>query len=1302
MNDLVPLEQVLSTLKDFQRKTVDYAFSRLFLDDDAGRRFLVADEVGLGKTLVAKGIIARTIHRLLAEGKKRIDVVYICSNGAIAQQNLTRLNVLGSRTLPMATRLTLLPLSMNKLGANRINFVSFTPGTTFDLKGRAGIAEERVLLYRMLKGAFGGTDTWLRNLLQATVRDADNWDWRLSQKLPVEDGEAFRQFRDQLVSRIGSRGEIGRQVEEAQNLFAHRRQSFSPAEHHGRYELISNLRYTLAEVCITSLKPALVILDEFQRFRSVLEGEDRGAQLARRLFRMASVRTLLLSATPYKMMTLNDEVDDDHYRDFVKTLEFLFEEDPAPVQQIQSDLQAMRLAIHGRSQTSKEGAQAIRDRLQDALLKVMVRTERVRTTGERDAMVKDCVIPAPIMPADLQQALLVEKVARALNAGDTVEYWKSCPYLLNFMGAGYRLKELLKDHIPRPSVAVLAALDDGKDALLSAANLESYKPIEPANPRLRTLMRDVVHGSGGSEDNSGPWQRLWIPPALPYWKPEGAYANTRTHTKSLIFSRWQVVPDAIAGLCSYEAERLAMKAAGSKIRYSQWGRKRSRPLSFRTAPGLDLRGMPVAALLYPCITLARMVDPLTLGVDLAEPDPVPLPEVRSRVKETIADLLRGLSVQPSRTVGPPDQHWYWAAMAMLDGRFSPWVQPWLLSTEDDGWRRVTTKRKTADVGLDPKLLETQEDEGGRVFARHADRLAEAFRGEVELGSQPEDLLDVLCDFALGSPAVCAVRSLISVAPWIERDSHALFRAAAEVADGFRTLYNGSDAQLILRGDENDEAYWRRTLSHNLQGNLQSVLDEYLHWLVEAQGLGTYDPELVVMRLAECATAALKILPSRVEVDLYRPKPKKLRVLKTSFSLRSRFAMRFSEVRDDQANKLNRIEDIQSAFNSPFRPFVLATTSIGQEGLDFHPYCHAVYHWNLPSNPVDLEQREGRVHRYKGHAIRKNIAARYGLVGLKGQSVRMGDPWAQLFRLASEEGGSQSELVPYWIYSLPGGAKVERRVPILPFSSEATKYPGLKASLAVYRLAFGQPRQEDLLAHLKSIPSSELDEWRISLEPPDCVIPNGVPLAVDSAASGSDPVSCHRCGQVVYHECDPSRKVADLKWRAGDKVRLAVIADLARDVRIISGTVDAVNGREADLQGDDAPAVIRHLAGGLFTDPAGGQSYRLVRHFDNSGANDLLVVCAACQWQRWHHCADPLPTETELQVGFRLKLRYRSQPGITAGLYDAVVVRAYGRMARLALLGGDWPGESLYIEQQQDGYWLDICYGVLCTIERLVK
>ena len=48
----------LSGLKDFQRRTVDYVFDRMYNQTDATRRFLVADEVGLGKTLVARGIVA--------------------------------------------------------------------------------------------------------------------------------------------------------------------------------------------------------------------------------------------------------------------------------------------------------------------------------------------------------------------------------------------------------------------------------------------------------------------------------------------------------------------------------------------------------------------------------------------------------------------------------------------------------------------------------------------------------------------------------------------------------------------------------------------------------------------------------------------------------------------------------------------------------------------------------------------------------------------------------------------------------------------------------------------------------------------------------------------------------------------------------------------------------------------------------------------------------------------------------------------------------------------------------------------
>ena len=77
-------EAALRPLKDFQRRTVDYVMRRFYLDSDPTMRFLVADEVGLGKTMIARGVIACAIERLW-DSVDRIDVLYICSNQAIAQ-----------------------------------------------------------------------------------------------------------------------------------------------------------------------------------------------------------------------------------------------------------------------------------------------------------------------------------------------------------------------------------------------------------------------------------------------------------------------------------------------------------------------------------------------------------------------------------------------------------------------------------------------------------------------------------------------------------------------------------------------------------------------------------------------------------------------------------------------------------------------------------------------------------------------------------------------------------------------------------------------------------------------------------------------------------------------------------------------------------------------------------------------------------------------------------------------------------------------------------------------------------------
>ena len=70
-------ETVLSSLKGFQRKTAEYVFDKLYRAEDSTRRFLIADEVGLGKTLVAAGVIAQAIDHLRENSVPRIDVIYI-------------------------------------------------------------------------------------------------------------------------------------------------------------------------------------------------------------------------------------------------------------------------------------------------------------------------------------------------------------------------------------------------------------------------------------------------------------------------------------------------------------------------------------------------------------------------------------------------------------------------------------------------------------------------------------------------------------------------------------------------------------------------------------------------------------------------------------------------------------------------------------------------------------------------------------------------------------------------------------------------------------------------------------------------------------------------------------------------------------------------------------------------------------------------------------------------------------------------------------------------------------------------
>ncbi|MEG1716950.1 MAG: helicase-related protein, partial [Lachnospiraceae bacterium] len=142
--------------------------------------------------------------------------------------------------------------------------------------------------------------------------------------------------------------------------------------------------------------------------------------------------------------------------------------------------------------------------------------------------------------------------------------------------------------------------------------------------------------------------------------------------------------------------------------------------------------------------------------------------------------------------------------------------------------------------------------------------------------------------------------------------------------------------------------------------------------------------------------------------------------------------------------------------------VLTSTSIGQEGLDFHNYCRRIVHWNLPSNPIDLEQREGRINRFECLAIRQNVAKRYGDIQYR-ENV-----WDELFQEAAlrEKSENSSDLIPYWgLKETEDMIRIERIVPMYPYSRDQAAYDRLIKILSLYRLTLGQARQEELLEYL---------------------------------------------------------------------------------------------------------------------------------------------------------------------------------------------------------------------------------------------
>jgi superfamily II DNA or RNA helicase len=1061
----------LAGLKDFQRATVDYVFDR-FYGQDPTRRFLVADEVGLGKTLVAKGVIARTIDHLW-DKVPRIDVIYICSNSDIARQNIDRLRIPGCEEAAQATRLTLLPIQMQDLRQHRVNFVALTPATSFEQTGGGGRIDERVLLYWLLDRAWGIHGPRASLYVMQDYAKTSSFEPRVK---AFDFTRVNRQIADEFVSSLAKqvREEVAAgkldmhsRFEELRSLFCRTDAKATRDATRLRTRWIGDLRRLLARVCLATLEPDLIILDEFQRFKHLLEEESEAGELARDLFDSEAgqgARVLLLSATPYRGLSLHHEIDDDHYGDFVALLRFLENSDAAECEEILAEYRAALPAV--MTPDGLERLRRAKTALQQRLCRVMARTERLASSDKRGGMLLDAPpTDASLHAVDVRAFLGAQRIADTVEQGDVVEYWKSAPYLFNFMDK-YALKRAFEGAPEKDKMVKLVR--EFPETFLDLERASAYQPLEPANPRLRELLSETV--------DRGLWRLLWMPPSLGYYTLAGPYGvrELASVTKRLVFSAWNMVPRAVASLVSYEAERRMMRAAHPRAQLTQEDWKKQRGLLRFAISDDRLAGLPVLLLVYPCLTFARDCDPR----DLARGDRLTAAEVRAQFAARIRELIGRLGIV-QETGSSTDDRWYWLAPMLLDyAEFPVAAQAW--------WDRADLAQTWAGIeGGD-------EDDGWSSHVEKARQTLDSIRsGKDHLGIPPDDLMDVLALAASAGPATVAMRAYARASRSDPADCLPLRDIAGRSGRAFLTLFNHAEVIEAVRTEFKGEPYWQRVLEYAHAGGLQAVLDEYAHLLRESLSVAALPAAAIAEKIGAELIAALTIRAASLRIDdVTAPRYAREVQIKTE-PMRIRFAMRFGDDRSDEEAPLTfdgaspgtRKERVRAAFNSPFWPFVLVSTSVGQEGLDFHHYCHAITHWNLPSNPVDLEQREGRIHRYKGHAVRKNVAAAFATEAL---SHRDSDAWETAFELGrTGRSVQENDLVPYWLF--PGNAKIERHVPALPFSREVERLNSLRRALAIYRMVFGQSRQEDLIAYLLAqIPEGNraeiMAELQIDLSP----------------------------------------------------------------------------------------------------------------------------------------------------------------------------------------------------------------------------
>lgn len=959
---------------DFQAAAADHVLEEY---KKGQKRVLVADEAGLGKTTVASEVVRRVKEELsheVLDDDGLYCVVYVCCNLQIAQQNIDTLSDDNAKVDLSQSRLSMQHFvyyrkkaELKDKGQDTL-ILSLTPATSFQMTWGTGSANERALMYACLTllPEFESQDQKdkLSSMLVGWAPKA--WGWMSVYYFNEIRKPNMAEYRETVVEAM--KAHLSQETSKGET-YLQRLISLVNAEHDKQwtkdiYYFIIELRKLFANISLDILKPDLVIMDEFQKFSSLID-TDKATKteenmIVRKFFANKDTYILLLSATPYKPYTtleeLNETNNDEQYKDFHRLMDFLHANEENTI-----DFKSIwRNYSSALKHLEKETSDTIEEKHHTAesmLYHVMGRTERSNEgIIHEDIPTIDDYLSANDITSFVQMQHLIDncrKFGKNVYSAP-VDYTKSAAYQLSFMD-NYKLKDRISD-----AWKVGAGKGIAKDCLLLDKNaIENYTLDDYKNARLDFVI-DTIFGKG--KNATGAETLLWVSSSHPYYTQQpNVFTKNESFSKFLVFSSWGMVPKMLACLISYETERRLLHR--TKDVYHDKDSQLLKDSDKTKALSIMCTASTYLAGLY----------------KLEECYGMSLSAIKQYIKKEIREKLRQFGSERVNRVSSLD---IYQLMLALD---NPDIEP----------RNI-----------------------------------------------PENADEVLANMAIGAPAMCLYRIFSRLGDENVK-SH-----AEEVAKEMIAIFNNRQGIAAVRNNcKSHSNYFLNVIDYCIEGNLQSVLDEFVHMIGENKS-----PESIVTRMKESFISANYQQVNTIQTFGTDKK----------YTMRKHFAVDFGKGKQTEKD-VNHATNLRSAFNSPFRPFVLASTSVGQEGLDFHWYCRKMIHWNLPSNPQNLEQREGRINRYKCLSVRRNIAKLY----------KSTFKWSDMFNKASEEfKGNNPEMVPFWYLPLNEQRfkgikteKIERIVPMYPMSEDESRYRRLIKVLSLYRLTMGQPRQEELLQML---------------------------------------------------------------------------------------------------------------------------------------------------------------------------------------------------------------------------------------------